>query len=90
MNEALLWTDGRYFLQATQELTGEWKLMRMLEDPAVDVWMANVSCRLFYYIIIRSYSWKLRLCKRSFYSDFPALRFEIVSNIVFSFRPLIA
>ncbi|KAH9663277.1 Aminopeptidase P1 [Citrus sinensis] len=41
MNEALLWTDGRYFLQATQELTGEWKLMRMLEDPAVDVWMAN-------------------------------------------------
>lgn len=53
MNEALLWTDGRYFLQATQELTGEWKLMRMLEDPAVDVWMANVSCRLFYYIIIK-------------------------------------
>ncbi|XP_047969719.1 aminopeptidase P1 [Salvia hispanica] len=40
-NEALLWTDGRYFLQAEQELTNEWKLMRSGEDPAVDVWMAD-------------------------------------------------
>ncbi|KAL5752745.1 hypothetical protein ACOSQ2_023252 [Xanthoceras sorbifolium] len=41
MNEALLWTDGRYFLQATQQLSGEWKLMRMGEDPALDVWMVD-------------------------------------------------
>ncbi|KAJ4714467.1 putative Xaa-pro aminopeptidase [Melia azedarach] len=41
MNGALLWTDGRYFLQATQELTGEWKLMRIGEDPAVEVWLAD-------------------------------------------------
>lgn len=41
-NEALLWTDGRYFLQAEQQLTNEWKLMRSGEDPAVDVWMADV------------------------------------------------
>lgn len=41
--EALLWTDGRYFLQATQELSDQWKLMRIGEDPAVDIWMADVS-----------------------------------------------
>lgn len=43
MNEALLWTDGRYFLQAAQQLSNQWKLMRMGEDPAVDIWMADVS-----------------------------------------------
>ncbi|KAF8012463.1 hypothetical protein BT93_I0586 [Corymbia citriodora subsp. variegata] len=41
MNEALLWTDGRYFLQAAQQLSEQWKLMRIGEDPAVDVWMAD-------------------------------------------------
>ncbi|XP_028775617.1 aminopeptidase P1 isoform X2 [Neltuma alba] len=39
--EALLWTDGRYFLQAAQELSDQWKLMRIGEDPAVDIWMAD-------------------------------------------------
>lgn len=43
MNDARLWTDGRYFLQAMQQLSDDWKLMRMGEDPAVDVWMADVS-----------------------------------------------
>lgn len=43
MNEALLWTDGRYFLQATEELSDQWKLMRGGEDPSVDIWMADVS-----------------------------------------------
>ncbi|KAG6666493.1 hypothetical protein I3843_01G030900 [Carya illinoinensis] len=41
MKEALLWTDGRYFLQATKELSDQWKLMRIGEDPAVDVWLAD-------------------------------------------------
>lgn len=41
MNEALLWTDGRYFLQATKQLSDQWKLMRLGEDPNVDVWMAD-------------------------------------------------
>ncbi|XP_056169759.1 aminopeptidase P1-like [Syzygium oleosum] len=41
MNEALLWTDARYFLQAAQQLSDQWKLMRIGEDPAVDVWMAD-------------------------------------------------
>ncbi|KAG2376067.1 uncharacterized protein HKW66_Vig0157790 [Vigna angularis] len=40
-NEALLWTDGRYFLQASQELSAQWKLMRIGEDPAVDIWIAD-------------------------------------------------
>lgn len=43
MNGAFLWTDGRYFLQAAQQLSDQWKLMRMGEDPAVDIWMADVS-----------------------------------------------
>ncbi|XP_059645714.1 aminopeptidase P1 isoform X2 [Cornus florida] len=41
MREALLWTDGRYFVQATQELSDPWKLMRVGEDPNVDTWMAD-------------------------------------------------
>ncbi|XVF17852.1 hypothetical protein REPUB_Repub10bG0160600 [Reevesia pubescens] len=40
-NEAKLWTDGRYFLQATQQLSDQWKLMRMGEDPSVDAWMSD-------------------------------------------------
>ncbi|CAN6372269.1 unnamed protein product [Urochloa humidicola] len=41
MKEALLWTDGRYFLQATQQLSNCWKLMRMGEDPPVETWIAD-------------------------------------------------
>ncbi|CAO2149136.1 unnamed protein product [Urochloa humidicola] len=41
MKEALLWTDGRYFLQATQQLSNRWKLMRMGEDPPVETWIAD-------------------------------------------------
>lgn len=40
-NEALLWTDGRYFLQAEQQLSNQWKLMRTGEDAAVDAWIAD-------------------------------------------------
>lgn len=46
MKEARLWTDGRYFLQATKELSDQWKLMRIGEDPSVDSWMADVSRHL--------------------------------------------
>ncbi|KAL2905618.1 Aminopeptidase P1 [Bienertia sinuspersici] len=41
MNDARLWTDGRYFLQAEKELSDQWKLMRLGEDPAVEVWTAD-------------------------------------------------
>jgi Xaa-Pro aminopeptidase len=27
-DRALLWTDGRYFLQASQELSADWTLMK--------------------------------------------------------------
>ncbi|XVE82668.1 hypothetical protein DITRI_Ditri16bG0024400 [Diplodiscus trichospermus] len=40
-NEARLWTDGRYFLQATQQLSDQWQLMRIGEDPSVDAWMSD-------------------------------------------------
>ncbi|XP_022978435.1 probable Xaa-Pro aminopeptidase P isoform X1 [Cucurbita maxima] len=39
--QALLWTDGRYFLQAIQQLSDQWKLMRIGEDPSEDLWMAD-------------------------------------------------
>lgn len=41
MKDARLWTDGRYFLQAAQQLSDDWKLMRLGEDPALDTWMAD-------------------------------------------------
>ena len=42
-DDARLWTDGRYFLQATQQLSDQWKLMRIGEDPSVDAWMSDVN-----------------------------------------------
>lgn len=50
--EALLWTDGRYFLQAAQQLSDQWKLMRMGEDPAVDLWMADVCDHLSFDVFL--------------------------------------
>lgn len=50
-NDARLWTDGRYFLQATQELSAEWTLMRMGEDPGVDAWMADVRLILYFFTL---------------------------------------
>eukprot|EP01113_Clastostelium_recurvatum_P037845 TRINITY_DN5575_c0_g2_i1.p1 TRINITY_DN5575_c0_g2~~TRINITY_DN5575_c0_g2_i1.p1 ORF type:complete len:601 (+),score=103.52 TRINITY_DN5575_c0_g2_i1:122-1924(+) len=44
--QALLWTDGRYFLQATQELDQNWTLMkdRLPETPSIEQWCAaNLS-----------------------------------------------
>ena len=42
-NAALLWTDGRYFLQATEQLSSDWKLMRVGEDVHVEEWIAMVG-----------------------------------------------
>ncbi|KAH9619266.1 hypothetical protein KSS87_008030 [Heliosperma pusillum] len=41
MDDARLWTDGRYYLQAEKELSNQWKLMRMGEDPALEIWMSD-------------------------------------------------
>ena len=40
--EALLWTDGRYFLQAETELSSEWTLMRMSQEavPTLEEWLS--------------------------------------------------
>lgn len=43
----MLWTDGRYFLQAEQQLSDQWKLMRIGEDTLVDAWIADVSLQNF-------------------------------------------
>ncbi|XP_012454974.1 aminopeptidase P1 isoform X2 [Gossypium raimondii] len=40
-DEARLWTDGRYFLQAMQQLSDQWQLMRIGEDPSVDSWISD-------------------------------------------------
>ena len=47
MKKALLWTNGWYFLQATKELSDQWNLTRIGEDPVVNVWMADVSHYVF-------------------------------------------
>lgn len=41
--EALLWTDGRYFLQATKELPSSWTLMKqgLPEVPTMEKWAAE-------------------------------------------------
>jgi len=41
--QALLWTDGRYFLQATQELSKQWTLMRAGTPgcPDLEDWLAS-------------------------------------------------
>lgn len=43
-DKALLWTDGRYFLQAQQELGPDWTLMRSMVSggaPEIDQWLAS-------------------------------------------------
>ena len=47
MKKALLWTDGWYFLQAVKELSDQWNLTLIGEDPTIDVWMADVSHYVF-------------------------------------------
>jgi len=46
LNEAALWTDGRYFLQADKQLSPResWQLMKMLlpETPSIQDWLIRV------------------------------------------------
>ncbi|XP_051979920.1 xaa-Pro aminopeptidase 1-like isoform X1 [Xyrauchen texanus] len=41
---AALWTDGRYFLQASQQMDNNWTLMKMglKETPSQEDWLINV------------------------------------------------
>lgn len=40
-DKAALWTDGRYFLQANQELDGDWTLMKdgISGTPTIEDWL---------------------------------------------------
>ena len=42
-DNAMLWTDGRYFLQASQELDSNWKLMKdgQPETPSIGDWLCK-------------------------------------------------
>ena len=41
--EAALWTDGRYFLQASQQLSKEWTLMKsgLPDTPSIPKWLLS-------------------------------------------------
>lgn len=46
-SEALLWTDGRYFNQASKELAPGWTLMRSETPgvPTINEWLSkNIPC----------------------------------------------
>uniref|UniRef100_A0A7S4HTA2 Uncharacterized protein n=1 Tax=Vannella robusta TaxID=1487602 RepID=A0A7S4HTA2_9EUKA len=40
-NKAALWTDGRYFLQASQQLSSDWTLMKsgLPDTPSISKWL---------------------------------------------------
>lgn len=42
-NEALLWTDGRYYLQASKQMDSNWTLMKdfLADTPSIEVWLSN-------------------------------------------------
>uniref|UniRef100_A0A2M4BHK4 Putative xaa-pro aminopeptidase n=1 Tax=Anopheles marajoara TaxID=58244 RepID=A0A2M4BHK4_9DIPT len=42
--EALLWTDGRYYQQATKQLDSNWTLMKegLPSTPSIDAWLAKM------------------------------------------------
>ena len=50
-NEALLWTDGQYFLQATQQHSHQWKMMRIGEDPLLENWISDVCTPLIFKLL---------------------------------------
>lgn len=41
--QALLWTDGRYYLQATKELDSNWTLMKdgLPTTPTIEEWLSK-------------------------------------------------
>ncbi|XP_062845628.1 xaa-Pro aminopeptidase 1 [Trichomycterus rosablanca] len=43
-HHAAMWTDGRYFLQASQQMDNNWNLMKMglKETPSQEDWLINV------------------------------------------------
>jgi hypothetical protein len=55
-SEAALFTDGRYFLQASQQLDDNWTLMKQ-GLPGVPTWqeyLVNVMCEFRLFVVIFS------------------------------------
>lgn len=40
--EALLWTDGRYYQQAEEQLDGDWTIMKqgLTQTPTIESWLS--------------------------------------------------
>jgi len=41
--EARLWTDGRYFIQAADQLDCNWEMMKIGEDDSIEEWISQVG-----------------------------------------------
>eukprot|EP00941_MAST-03F_sp_MAST-3F-sp1_P003479 g3479.t1 len=68
-SDALLWTDGRYFLQAESQLDKDWKLMKMRNSgvPTIEDWLAsslNAGQRVAADPYLVSKAWTRRLEKK--------------------------
>ncbi|KAI3386885.1 hypothetical protein SNEBB_004529 [Seison nebaliae] len=46
MDEAFLWTDGRYYLQATKQLSSDWKLMKEDDDKMEELLVEKESSKI--------------------------------------------
>ena len=53
LNKALLWTDGRYHLQASQQLDENWTLMKdgLPDVLKMEEWLSKVSRSHFTYLL---------------------------------------
>ena len=77
-NGALLWTDGRYYLQANQELDSNWSLMKdgLIETPSIGDWLVKnlpscskvgIDSRLYEEDLYQTLATKLRANKIDMY-----------------------
>ncbi|POM59224.1 Xaa-Pro aminopeptidase [Phytophthora palmivora] len=95
--QALMWTDGRYFLQAEQELSDDWTLMKSEEPgvPTIEQWakknLPSSSC-----LAIDPYLTSV-LAARSFAKALKETEIELVAlheenlvDIIWKDRPVVA
>ena len=54
-DKALLWTDGRYHLQASEQLDHQWTLMKqgLPNVPSLIEWVKKV-CKILLFLVISS------------------------------------
>ena len=51
LSEALLWTDGHYHLQASQQLDQNWTLMKQGEKKMIISYLCTVYLEIYAFII---------------------------------------